>query len=230
MMDDHLNEQNSRELADRMSHLHNPPPETPRERMWDRIDEARRERRGVVNPDFRSHRRSGPMWRMASVAAAVLVLGIGIGRMTGPAPRSIPVVIDSETPGPGGSDTLSEKPRFEVSDQIYQLAAVDLFTRADVLLTDVKVRSCTSLDLGEIPSWAGGMLLQTRLLLDSPVAADPKVQGLLEELELVLAQISGLSRANCAREMAWIKDGMKERSTLDRLRVLADSGAPGRAL
>jgi len=65
-------------------------------------------------------------------------------------------------------------------------------------------------------------LLQTRLLLDAPATRDIELIGLLEDLELVLAQIVGLSRDNCARDVAWIKQGLQERSTLDRLRMMSD--------
>jgi hypothetical protein len=52
-------------------------------------------------------------------------------------------------------------------------------------------------------------------------ADDIEMNNLLEELELVLAQIVGLSRNNCARDMAWIRQGLQERSTIDRLRTVS---------
>jgi len=103
----------------------------------------------------------------------------------------------------------------------YRLAARDLFSRADFLLTDFKVRSCGKDDLSEVPAWAGGMLVQTRLLMDTDVAEDVEMKILLDELELVLAQIVGLSRDNCARDMAWIRRGLQERDTIDRLRTVS---------
>ena len=79
---------NDHELDDRIRRLaesYNEPPATPRDAMWARIDDARS---GSL------HARSGsarPMhWlRMGAGIAAVLVVGIGIGRLThdiGPAP------------------------------------------------------------------------------------------------------------------------------------------------
>ncbi len=192
-------------------------PEVPRERMWQAIDEARREKRAVVTMPQRNGDRAR-VWRMAAGIAAILVLGVVIGRMT-VAPE-IPLAVNEVAPAPSTINPVAEK-------QVYQLAATDLFGRADFLLTDFKVRSCTDGDLGEVPSWAGGMLLQTRLLMDTPVADDAEVQQLLSELELVLAQIVGLSRDNCARDMAWIKQGLQERSTLGRLRMASDSGNQG---
>ena len=75
-----------------------------------------------------------------------------------------------------------------------------------------------------MPEWAGGMLVQTRLLMGTPVADDPAVLELLEDLELVLAQIVGISRDNCARDMAWIRSGLENRSTIDRLRRMSGDG------
>ncbi len=107
--------------------------------------------------------------------------------------------------------------------EVYRFAAANLFGRADYLLTDFKVRSCANEDRGEVPNWASGMLVQTRLLLDTSAAEDANMKQLLEELELVLAQIVGLSRDNCAQDMAWIKQGLQERSTLGRLRMMSDN-------
>ena len=150
--------------------------------------------------------------RLAAGVAAVLVLGVFIGRMTeqqsGPVPA--PVAVNEVEAIDSG-----------LKKDIYRLAARDLFSRADFLLTDFKVRSCGKDDLSEVPAWAGGMLVQTRLLMDTVVAEDIEMKTLLDELELVLAQIVGLSRDNCAGDMAWIRKGLQERDTIDRLRTVS---------
>ena len=197
----------------KMARSHNPPPEVPRDRMWEKIEAARNGRRGVVQPDFTPRR--SPVFRILRIAAgvaAILVLGVFIRRMTDqqPAPVPVPVAVNEvETTDP------------EIKKDIYRLAARDLFSRADYLLTDFKVRSCGKDDMSEVPAWAGGMLVQTRLLMDTDVAEDIEMKNLLDELELVLAQIVGLSRDNCARDMAWIRQGLQERSTIDRLRTVS---------
>ena len=197
----------------KMARSHNPPPEVPRDRMWEKIDAARSDRRGVLEPDFTPRR--SPVFRIIRIAAgvaAILVLGVFIGRMSEqqPVPISVPVAVRQvETSDP------------DIKKDIYRLAARDLFSRADYLLTDFKVRSCGKDDMSEVPAWAGGMLVQTRLLMDTDVAEDIEMKNLLDELELVLAQIVGLSRDNCARDMAWIRQGLQERSTIDRLRTVS---------
>ena len=198
-----------------MARTHNPPPEVPRDRMWAKIDAARAERRGVLQPDFTPRRPVFRVLRLAAAVAAVLVVGIFIGRFTQqPAVKTVidpvPVAVQPDTGG---------NPR--VKRDVYALAARDLFSRADYLLTDFKVRSCGKDNLSEVPDWAGGMLVQTRLLMDTPAADDIEMKNLLEELELVLAQILGLSKENCARDMAWIRKGLNERATIDRLRTVS---------
>jgi hypothetical protein len=202
---------------DKLARSHNQPPEVPRDRMWEKIDAARNGRRGVVQPDFTPRR--SPAFRIMRIAAgvaAILVLGVFIGRMTqrqpGPTPGSGPVPVavhEVEAIDP------------DIKKDIYRLATRDLFSRADYLLTDFKVRSCGKDDLSEVPAWAGGMLVQTRLLMDTDVAEDVEMKILLDELELVLAQIVGLSRDNCASDMAWIRQGLQERDTIDRLRTVS---------
>jgi hypothetical protein len=160
----------------------------------------------------------GPVFRVLRISAAVaavLVIGIFIGRLTenqGTVPLAdiAPVAVIQTEPDPP-----------HIKKDVYAMAARDLFGRADFLLTDFKVRSCGTDNLTEIPDWAGGMLVQTRLLMGTSAAEDIQMNNLLEELELVLAQIVGLSKNNCARDMAWIRQGLQERSTIDRLRTVS---------
>jgi hypothetical protein len=208
MMDD-------KEISE-MARDHNPPPEVPVERMWAKIDAARAERRKIVEPDFTPRRSPAfRILRLGAAVAAVLTVGVFIGRVTRQ-PETVPVV-----PAPVVATSQEEPAPRDVRKDIYALAARDLFSRADFLLTDFKVRSCGKDDLSRVPDWAGGMLVQTRLLLDTPVAEDVAMKNLLEDLELVLAQIVGLSKNDCARDMAWIRQGLKDRSTIDRLRTVS---------
>jgi hypothetical protein len=65
------------------------------------------------------------------------------------------------------------------------------------------------------------MLTRTRLLLDSPMAADPKMRDMLEDLELLLAQVVRLRAAPRAEELTFIAGAMDERDMVPRLRTVA---------
>ena len=89
-------------------------PEVPRDRMWERIDAARSERRGIVAPDFKP--KAHPVWRVARLAAgmaAVLVVGVLIGRTMqegSPVPSDVPVpthTAGTEVQGPGLHDPVA---------------------------------------------------------------------------------------------------------------------------
>ena len=233
MMDDRKSENKSgselESLVEAMKTQHNKPPETPRDKMWERIDAARAESRGndgaqIVRPDFQAGQWfQSARFRQAAVAvAAVLVLGIAIGRnipRNGDLPSPVAVIQTmDQTTGSVVASVKTTSP--STGNLLYEKAATDLFDRADALLTDFKVTPCTDQDLNTIPHWADGMLLQTRLLMGTPVAVDPEMNDLLLDLELVLAQIVGLNQDNCARDVAWIRDAMAEKSTIDRLRQL----------
>ena len=89
---------NDHELDDQIRHLaqtYNEPPATPRDAMWERIDRARA---GAPVVAIGSHRRS---WlRTAAGLAAVLVVGIGIGRLTHGVGTSSPAALASADSAP----------------------------------------------------------------------------------------------------------------------------------
>ena len=210
-MSDHDNDLD--ELVQQMKQQHHTPPAVPRDRMWAGIENARRGR--LEQP------RRQPAWRRwglpAMAAAAVLLLGIAIGRL-GVRPDAGPLVADDLTP-----PSVAAGPRNQTSPLVRH-AAADLFNRADVLLTDLKVSSCTTRDAAAVPAWAGNLLVQTRLLLDTPLADNAETKTLLQDLELVLIRITGLSREDCARDVDLIRRDLETNATLDRLRLAAAGG------
>src|SRR6185312_7193556 len=68
-------------------------------------------------------------------------------------------------------------------------------------------------------SWARALLSQTRLLLDSPAAVDPARQRLLQDLELVLVQMTQLSPANTPIDRELIAGSVRHSDVITRLRT-----------
>lgn len=191
---------------------YNHPLEVPRERMWERIDAARANRRGqrAGNQPLRLLRHPAFIWPLA--AAALIILGIAIGRVTTSGdfradPDQAPAVT-LEAPALG--DQLDLK--------LYRPLTQAVFAKAEALLTNVCMDSGMDNPDNPLPIWAGSLLIQTRLLMDTPVVGQSDVKALLEDLELVLAQIVQASSSKSGNECDWIIGGMEERATLARLR------------
>lgn len=219
-------------LVELMKEQHNNPGDVPRDRMWQQIDTARSRTRpeepvetesqviGHISPWNKDN-----IWKMVAATAAVLVIGFFLGRMSGSedvgqSPVTIGPVAQNQVPVVPEDPEKTPPIKDPGSNLLYSKAAADLFGRADALLTDFKVTPCEKQDLATVPDWAGGMLVQTRLLLNTTVASDPEMKNLLWDLELILAQIVGLNQNNCVRDMAWIHDAMAQKSTLQRLRQM----------
>lgn len=196
-----------------------PAPEVPREELWARIDAARRPERTTQphDPDVlplaprRAPRTRFVQW--AAALAAMLVLGIGIGRMTqldrdGRGGETI--AAGDSAPANGNGAQEAPLP--------YRLAAAQHLARTEALLTTLSTDARTG-QVNEVAGWAGDLLTDTRLLLDSPAGQDAELRKLLEDLELVLAQISLLQPRDAAGEVEMIEDGMNQRDVLLRLRA-----------
>jgi hypothetical protein len=185
---------------------YNAPRRTPNEEMWARIHAARRTRRVVaIRPWLR--------WSLA--AAAVLVLGIGIGRWSakGPSVRGAVPTVTAAGPSNG---------------MAYRVAAQQYFTRTEVLLTEFRSQQSGGRLDPQFLASARDLLMTTRLLLDSPAADDARLKPLLEDLELVLAQITQLQTEPGQRsEMDLINQGMNQHSVLTRLRESSTARAQG---
>ena len=180
------------------------PGESPREEMWRAIAAGRAARRRM---------RQRVMWGLA--LAATLILGIGIGRMVAPGGlfRSAPVA--SAANGPTTA---------------YRVAAGQYLARTEVLLTDLHAESRRGRPSAEFVASARDLLTTTRLMLDSPAGDDPRLAGLLQDLELVLAQISQLqTEPGQQGEFDMITQSITQSGVLTRLRAATPgAGVPAR--
>ncbi len=195
------------ELISRLSREHNQPPPTPADAMWARIEAQRGLGRGT-----KKLRWTSPWIWLPAAALFLLALGIGIGRDTlrQDAER---VIVEQ------GRQHNQEK-----AELLYRLAAVPVLSRSEMLLTEYRSVAAGSDRQAELGGWAGELLLETRLLLDSPAATDIEFKGLLEDLELFLAQIERNAVDGDPAEHELIKDGLRERTLLSRLRDRIPAG------
>jgi hypothetical protein len=73
---------------------------------------------------------------------------------------------------------------------------------------------------------ADALLLQTRLLMDSPAATDPTLRSLFDDLELVLAQVVRLKADRDRTRVELLQQSLEQRDVLPRLRdAVADNAA-----
>jgi len=189
MLDDRLDDQLRDAAKD-----YNDPPETPRDAMWERIVAGRAAEKAEP---VRHLRRLRPL-RWAAGIAAVLALGIGLGRLS---TNTIPPVA---APGPVATATTPP-----VSNAAYQVATAEHLSQSEAFLTlfRASVRQGGNEQLAS--ATARQLLATNRLLLDSPAANDGKTRLLLQDLELVLAEIAQLSPQPRSRDLDLIREGLE---------------------
>ena len=96
--------------------------------------------------------------------------------------------------------------------------------RAETLLTAFRIDQGTPMSERDLARWARELLGDTRMLLDMPVSQSPIERALLEELELVLLQISRLGPEAPAFERQLALESMEWKGTLTRLRAASATG------
>ena len=111
----------------------------------------------------------------------------------------------------------------ESASRAYNVVAAQHLIQVEALLTSFKGDLNQGRMDTQMASWGKELLSNTRLLLDSPVAADPVRRRLLQDLELVLVQIVQLSPGTSSRERDLIKGALTDDQVLTRLRTAIPS-------
>jgi hypothetical protein len=214
---------------------YNVPPETPRDEMWAAIQAKRLENAAGEKAEkaeraerkdaeragqeprvlpLRSFRRLTyrPV-RLAAGIAALLALGIGLGRLTAP-PTEVPV-----------QPTITTAPAPQrTSDLAYRLATTEHLSQSETFLTLFRASMSRGGNEQMASATARQLLATNRLLLDSRAASDSRTRLLLQDLELVLAQIAQLSGRPSAPDLDLITEGLEDSGVMSRLRTAVPSG------
>lgn len=189
---------------------YNEPPETPREEMWARIAQARGAAASRPAEPRQPRVISLRRWRWAALpaaAAAILAVGVGIGRVSVTPPQ------ETSWEGPSTKATA------------YRLAAQEHLGQSEAFLTLFRASVRQQGDYRLASASARQLLATNRLLLDSPAAVDRKTRLLLEDLELVLAEIAQLSPSSRAEDLNLIREGIEQGDVMPRLRTAVPAGS-----
>jgi len=193
---------------------YNEPPETPRDEMWAAIAAKRAKKTEKTETPVmplrppRHHLRP-LIWPIG--IAALLAIGVGLGRITAPELETAP-----------SSVATVAAPR--VNDVAYRLAATEHLSQSESFLTLFRASVSRGGNEQLASATARQLLATNRLLLDSPAASDGRTRLLLQDLELVLAQIAQLSNRPGSVDLDIITDGLEYSGVMSRLRTAVPSG------
>jgi hypothetical protein len=213
MMDQHEDPKFEKWLKNAAQSYH-APRTTPREELWARIA-AERQRKHVI--EIR------PWMRWAVAAAAVLILGIGIGRWTAKQSNGTAVASNDSAPS-AAPGTQVAREIDSLAGVAYQVAATQYLSRTEAFLTSFRADANRSANTARLARQARELLTTTQLMLDSPAASNPRVRSLLEDLELVLMQIALLNPLQDGRDRDLITEGMNQSNVLPKLRSAIPAG------
>jgi hypothetical protein len=207
------------ELMRDAAQTYNRPPDAPLDEMWSVLEQTAW--------STATAERAPRFWLRAPgwAIAATLMLGIGLGRgsmmfnrSTAPSPgTSAPSAVNNVASA--RADSSADRPyEAETSRYLGQTAAL-------LIALPSEIRAGRADD--QFVARAGELLTRTRLLLDSPAADDPSMRSLLDDLELVLAQVVRLQNNHTSRtELDLINRALEQRDVIPRLRTaVADNSA-----
>jgi hypothetical protein len=194
---------------------YNEPPETPREAMWTAIQSERLEARKLNRApavNVRALRFLRPLSWAAGIAA-LLGIGVGLGRLS----------LRSE-PGKPAQTVAVAPSEAKVNAAAYRLATTEHLGQSEAFLTLFRTSVRHGGDERVASATARQLLATNRLLLDSPAAQNGRTRLLLQDLELVLAEIAQLSPRPTSGELELINDGLENGGMMSRLRTAVPSG------
>lgn len=195
-----MNDDRLDELLDDARRTWPMPPEPDYQAMWGRIE---REAFAGIRPAAHP-----PSWRIYSLGlAATLLMGVAIGRLS---------MRDTAEPAPAVATAPATESATPASNA-YDKVASELLGRTVILLTSLPAEARNSGAGERFANQATELLTSTRLLIDSPAASDARFKDLLEDLELVLAQIAMLQSGRTRQEIDLITDALEERDVVPRI-------------
>jgi hypothetical protein len=190
------------ELLTDAARTYRPPPDSLLDAIWSRVEAEA----FAVQPAKRA-----PGWRtFAGAIAATLVFGVLIGRVTATRDLSLPFAAK-------GSVTPARLASTSAGDP-YQRTMQEFLGSTAVLIAALPADGRSGTNDTKLTDQARALLGTARLLLDSPVGREQRTKELLEDLELVLAQVARLQSQHPGEALTLINEALEERDVVPRIR------------
>jgi len=200
------------------------------------------ERQGTAGPpvasvDAPAEREPGSGAREESEPGSPAIGDVAVAADTTPA-AATPAAVEPERVAPrrrapgwavpqqlAAAPSAPQRRRAEPSaPDLYRLASQQMLGQAEALLIQYRTDVAAERIDPAIGRWARDVLTSTRLLLDSPAAEDPGMHDLLEDLELVLAQIVQRTGQADSLDDEMIDRTIEDSELLPRLRGAIPAG------
>ena len=204
------------ELLLQVARDYNAPLTVPREEMWSRIQGARAAQQS---------RRTSRVWVWPGVgiaAAALLTAGVLIGRKwerdRGTAHEAVARAPSAAT---AGSTVSRSGESIDASAALsYRLVVLKHLAGSEAMITAFRSSAKRGEVDAQIADWSKELLSTTRMLETSAASDDPTMRRLLEDLDLVLAQIKQyVTRGtNSPDDLDLIEQSINKRGVMTKLR------------
>ena len=206
-MDSDRNDHKLDELLADAARTYRVPPEPPLDAIWSRV-----EAQAFAAEPARATRFD---WRRVGMAiAASLVIGVAVGRYSVQDKSVEAVAVTSAPVSIGAPGTAAT----QAASAPYQRATEEFLGSTALLLAALPRSGSGDRTSTLLPEQATQLLTTTRLLLDSPVGANPRMKALLQDLELVLAQVARLQPRRESAELTTITQTLEARDLVPRIR------------
>lgn len=219
-----MNDDHFEELMRDAAQTYRTPPQAKLDEMWSAIEAASFRGDTTAAPEASV---ATPKRRLVSAhwlaIAATLVIGVTLGRVSArvgqtqtaaPAPTAVARVASAPTSVTARNETLD-------SDSPYDVETSKYLGQTAALLIALPTEARAGHPDDQFIARASELLSRTRLLMDSPAASDPQMHALLDDLELVLAQVVRLQDSRSHTEIDLINHALEQRDVLPRLRTAA---------
>lgn len=194
---------------------YNAPLAPPSDRMWSRIEGDIAVAIGTARP------RRSPWLAIGVGIAAVLVAGVSLGRWSA-GTRTAPVGVTVASLTPAADDSMRAVSHARAS-------TVEHLAQTEVFLTTVRADLKAGRPDAERTARSRELLARTRLMLGAAGYRSPEERQLLEDIELLLAEISAMpsARSRPSMDTQLLDESMRDGNILPRLRTTMPAHAAG---
>lgn len=188
------------ELLDDAAQHYRVPPKAPFDAIWAGVEREALDARPVTVAA--PSRRLG----VSLALAASLVIGVLAGRLS----------MSERAPDIAAGSSANAQPIRNADP--YQRTTEEFLNRSAVLLASLAQEGAGSAANDRFSAQASQLLTTTRVLLDSPVGTDRRMKDLLQDLELVLAQVARIQAPRHRAELTLITEALQERDLVPRIK------------